>query len=136
MDNSHFEGLHALLASTFPKKCPCCGRLYPSVDAFFNETRDLAFGRPSLKSSQDDDGTPIVEVFRNCVCGSTLMDEFGCRRDDSASGHRRRSVFDELMALLISRNLGSDEARRLLLDAMHGDSEAFASLVKELNDRQ
>ncbi|MCK9987662.1 MAG: hypothetical protein AzoDbin1_04134, partial [Azoarcus sp.] len=42
------------------------------------------------------DGQVIVELFRNCVCGSTLMDCFRDRRDTSEAGLRRRARFGEL----------------------------------------
>jgi hypothetical protein len=80
----------------FPRKCNCCGREYLTEAEFLQQTNDLNCGRSSLKQAEDDEGQVIVEVYRNCVCGSTLMDEFQSRRDDSPEGQRKRQVYANL----------------------------------------
>ncbi|MCG7870564.1 MAG: hypothetical protein N0C81_01335 [Candidatus Thiodiazotropha lotti] len=57
---------------------------------------------------------PIVELYRNCSCGSTLMEFFSDRRDTSEIGLRRRHLFDELLAQLVEMGIASEEARNEL----------------------
>lgn len=77
----------------FPRKCNNCGQEYANEAEFLQQTQGLGHGRSPLKEAEDDDGEVIVEVFRNCVCGSTLMDEFKSRRDNSPEGQRRRQAW-------------------------------------------
>ena len=77
----------------FPRKCANCGRVYQTEAEFLEQTKGIKGGRSSLKEAEDDDGQVIVEVFRNCVCGSTMMDEFHSRRDNSPEGIKRREAY-------------------------------------------
>ena len=120
MKSEEFEGLKALLESAFPKTCRNCGHIYETADQFFAETLDMPSGRSSLKMAIEDDGSAIVEAFRNCRCGSTLMDEFACRRDNSESGMQRRTAFDRMLALLLARNLPETEARAEIVNFLRG----------------
>lgn len=95
LSNESLKGLKPF-PFTFPKKCNCCGRIYLTEAEFLQQTNDLNSGRSSLKQAEDDNGQVIVEVYRNCICGSTLMDEFQCRRDDSPEGQRKREVYASL----------------------------------------
>ncbi len=98
MDKS-LRGLKALPEAVFPKKCACCGRVYQTAEQFLEQTQGIKSGKSSLKQT-DDDGLVLVEVFRNCVCGSTLMDEFHSRRDESEEGRRRRAEYARLHGLV------------------------------------
>jgi len=91
------KGLKALPLK-FPRKCNNCGREYASEMDFLEQTKGSRAGRSSLKEGEDDDGQIIVEVYRNCVCGSTMMDEFHSRRDVSLEGIKRREEYDRLLA--------------------------------------
>ncbi|MFT6731877.1 MAG: hypothetical protein ACJAS9_000050 [Polaribacter sp.] len=79
---SLFDDHIALEHSSFPKKCKTCGKVYESVDEFTENTK-LINGNSGLKSSEGDDGETILELFRNCKCGSTLLDFFADRKDMS-----------------------------------------------------
>lgn len=68
--------LRELEALAFPKRCACCAREYATATEFIAATLALPSDCRGLKLSQDDDGNPIVELFRNCDCGSTLMESF------------------------------------------------------------
>ena len=130
-----FEGLKALSDSSFPKECATCGRVYRSPQDFVQQSDDIA-GRSGLKLGYDDDERPVVELFRNCVCGSTLMDFFSDRRDTSRSGLKRRQVFGKLLAHLESRGMDNKTARDELLKLMRGDaSEKIESLGIQLKAR-
>jgi hypothetical protein len=131
-----FEGLKALSDSAFPKKCANCGRSYQSPQDFITQSESIS-GRSGLKHSYDDDDRPLVELFRNCVCGSTLMDFFSDRRDASTSGLKRRQVFDKLLSHLETRGIDKETARHELLKLMRGDtSEMLESLGIKLKARR
>lgn len=116
-----FEGLQALADSSFPKKCSQCGKVFNTVDDFVGETEEVRSDTSGLKESWDDDDTPIVELFRNCSCGSTLMDFFTDRRDLSENGLKRREKFGEMMDMVVKAGMDADVARAELLKIMRGD---------------
>lgn len=131
-----FEGLKALSDNAFPKECATCGRVYRSPEDFVQQSEDIA-GRSGLKHGYDEDDRPVVELFRNCVCGSTLMDFFSDRRDASPRGLKRRRVFGKMLALLESRGMDSQTARQELLRLMRGDpSEKIESLGIQLKAKR
>lgn len=131
-----FEGLQALSDSAFPKKCGNCGRVYASPEDFFNHSRPIN-DRSGLKNSLDDEDTPIVELFRNCECGSTLMDFFEDRRDMSPKGLKRREVFGKMLTLLEKKGLPLEKARLELKGLMNGQhSEVLESMGVRLNSRR
>jgi hypothetical protein len=129
-DREFFADLRALAATTFPKRCRNCGREYASAAEFVAATEPLADGRSGLKQSRDDDGATIVELFRNCVCGSTLMDCFDNRRDGSPAGLKRRQRFDDLLRQLTGRGIDAGLARAELLKAMRGQPSQLLALIK------
>lgn len=125
-----FKGLKELTAAAFPKKCRNCGRVFLSAEQFFLETQDIKTSATCLKQSEDDDGAKIVDVFRNCPCGSTLMESFNNRRDLSAAGVETRRRFDELLLLLESKNIDKRTARAELIKVLHGEaSEVLSRLL-------
>lgn len=119
-----FEGLKALSASAFPKQCTVCGRTYATVEQFVQETESIQ-KKSGLKRSADDDDHTIVELFRNCPCGSTLMDAFSDRRDTSEAGLRRRGLFGKLMELLTQKGVEAGRARTELLKFIKGQPSAL-----------
>lgn len=126
IDMNLFADLQALANSAFPKRCNTCGRLFNTPEEFVRETESIR-GVSGFKSSNDDDGRPVVELFRNCPCGSTLMDAFRDRRDTSEAGLRRRAKFGELMERLVARGIPRDVARAELLKVLRGEgSEVLA----------
>jgi hypothetical protein len=116
-----YEGLTALAADTFPKRCGNCGRLYHSVEDFLRQTEAVRGNHSGLKASEDGGDRTVVELFRNCVCGSTLMDVFNDRRDQSEQGLRRRLRFEQLLDLLEARGIARDTARHELLRLLSGE---------------
>jgi len=129
-DSELFQGLRELSAGEFPKVCPNCGRVYQTLEDFLQQTRAIA-GKSGLKAALDDDERPIVELFRNCVCGSTLMDFCQSRRDESEAGHRRRENFERTMQLLVSRGMDGATAHAELLKLMRGQgSEPISRMLK------
>lgn len=129
-DQGLFAGLQELSAGAFPKICPNCGRTYENLAQFLALTVP-AGGRSGLKSGRDDDDKPIVELFRNCVCGSTLMDFCRSRRDESDDGRRRRATFNRMLDVLERRGLRRDVAHDELLKLTRGErSELIDSLLR------
>jgi hypothetical protein len=128
-DQELFANLRELAESSFPKRCRNCGRVYADAAEFAAATRPLDPARSGLKQSYDDEGMPIVELFRNCVCGSTLMDAFGDRRDTSTHGAARRRRFDALFGQLVARGVDPEVAHRELLSFMHGHGSELVRLI-------
>jgi len=123
-----FNDLVALEKSSFPKKCETCGITYECAEDFTKRTEHIN-GKTGLKSSEDDDGGTILECFRNCVCGSTLLDFFADRRDTSAKGEKRRKAFDKVLAHLIENEIEEQRAREELKYYLkHKKSELLESL--------
>ena len=129
MNDQDFAGLRALLESSFPKHCVNCGRIYNSAEQFLSETENMPNGRSSLKSAVEDDGSEVVEVFRNCVCGSTLMDEFSSRRDESEQGKKRRAEFDKILASLRHHKISDSIARTEILNFLKGRPNHLQELL-------
>ncbi|MEJ2394801.1 MAG: oxidoreductase [Candidatus Thiodiazotropha sp.] len=122
MEEKILNGLRELSKTTFPRKCTTCGRVYDSFEEFVSETRPLE-GRSGLQENigcPEEGDNPIVEIYRNCVCGSTLMEFALNRRDTSEHGLRRREIFNKLLNLLVERGLSGEDAKkelRLLLQS-------------------
>lgn len=122
-----FDGLKALAEAAFPKRCRGCGRTYDNAEQFLTETQALRNGVSGLKQSVDDDDTAIVEVYRNCSCGSTLMDFFNNRRDASEAGLHRRALFDKVIThLASSKDMTRAAARVYLLGVMRGKTDTHS----------
>ena len=115
-----FEGLRALAEAAFPRHCACCGRVFATADEFIGQTRALRQNVSGLKQSFDDDNVAIVEVYRNCLCGSTLMDFFSDRRDTSEACQQRRLLFERLLPLLMKKGMERAAARAYLLHVVRG----------------
>ncbi len=123
-----YQGLQELAESSFPKTCAVCGRCYLTLEDFISKTQPISRSS-GLKSAMEDDGTAIVELFRNCVCGSTLMDVCQDRRSGSERGLKRREKFEELLERLLERNIAEQDARNaLLLFVRNGDYTALEGL--------
>jgi hypothetical protein len=117
-----YKGLVALESDLFPKKCSNCGRIYKTSEEYIKETDPVCRGT-GLQSSDHHPrkGEAVVHLYRNCVCGSTMMTFFGDRRDKSEQGLRYRAMFDNLLQKLISRGIDKKIARAELLRVMHGE---------------
>ena len=133
-DQALFAGLQELAAGAFPKRCANCGRLYANLRQFLEETVPVAPQRSGLKASLDDDDRPVVELFRNCACGSTLMDFCRSRRDETADGQRRRETFARMLDQLVRRGMAAEAARAELLKVVHGGHSAVIGALMDARD--
>ncbi|OAI10217.1 oxidoreductase [Methylomonas lenta] len=129
--DEYFQGLSALFESSFPKKCSVCGKVYKNSDQFLSETQNMPNGRSSLKEAIEDNGTAIVEVFRNCACGSTLMDEFNSRRDNSSQGQKRRLQFDKLLNILQKQGITTEIGRREIINFINGQHSDIIDSIRK-----
>jgi hypothetical protein len=123
LDNTNselFNGLHELVASSFPKSCSNCGRLFVSAEQFLSETQDFDLSNSDLKESVSQDGFNLAEAFRKCPCGSTLVEEFGDRRVQTEKGKKRRKTFGRMLAILEKKGVDSNVAKSELIKATHG----------------
>ena len=129
-DDRLFKDLRSLAESAFPKNCANCGREYETAEDFLKQTQHIAPERSGLKSSIDDDGSTIVEAFRNCVCGSTLMDFFSDRRDVSQAGLARRKKFGDILDYLVEQGLEHAIARDELIKVVRGEQSEILKNFK------
>lgn len=127
--DNFFIGLKSIVESAFPKKCPMCEKIYNSEQDFINDTTDIN-NQTGLKQSYDDDEQPIVELYRNCSCGSTLMNFFGDRRGNDVTAEKRRIKFGELLDYLIDDGFEPTTARRELLKAIRGEKSEVLEKIK------
>ncbi len=126
-----YDGLKALLETTFPKTCASCGKRYHDLEAFLAGTQQVNGNMSGLKQSFDDEERTIVELFRNCSCGSTVMDLFGDRREPSEKGIKRRQRFKELLDYLTTSGLEYDTTLSELRKVVQGGKSAIIeALIK------
>lgn len=126
-----FKGLSALAATAFPKQCNTCGRRFETPDQFVRETQRVRPEITGLTSYEEDDGSHVIELFRNCPCGSTLMDAFNDRRDITEQGDKRRKQFGKVLdSLEQDHGIEKDEARQELLKAMKGELSELIEKVR------
>jgi hypothetical protein len=119
-DQSIYEGLLALLQNEFPKTCAKCGRVYPTLESFVDETLPVTNGT-GLMGYDTHAQFQQVAMLRNCSCGSTVA-TFCCdRRDCSENGLRRRAMFETLLHQLRSRGIDALTARGQLLAFLRGE---------------
>ena len=132
--HSLFARLRALEESAFPKTCANCGRKYRTHEEFLTATHPVRRDHTGLKQSYDDDGAVIVDVFRNCVCGSTLLESFHDRRDTSPAGQKRRARFAEMLSSLVAAGLSESVVRGELLLLMRGKPNRLVELIRSVKD--
>ena len=70
-----FAGFNALSDNACPKEYATCGCVYRSPEDVVQQSQDIN-GHSGLKHGYGEDDRPVVEWFRNCLCGYTLMDSF------------------------------------------------------------
>lgn len=122
--NDFYTSLKAMTETAFPKICSSCGRVYETSAEFVTNTQNLSH-KSGLKTSWDDNNQSILELYRNCSCGSTLMDFFSDRREASEKGSKRRALFEKLLGTLEKKGIPRDQGRIELLNLMRGKDSAL-----------
>ncbi len=120
-----YTGLETLTADAFPKTCPCCGRTFATAEDFLYRETSCVPLKSGLRAANGAQQQPVVELFRNCPCGSTLLATFRERRDRSPAGRRRRARFGRLLAILERAGIDRDSARRELLALLRGGRSPY-----------
>jgi hypothetical protein len=129
-DKVFFAGLRELAESAFPKRCANCGREYQNAAEYLTATQPIRADSSGLKQSQDDDGQAIVDLFRNCVCGSTLLESFRNRRNLNEDGIKSRLRFQDMVGKLVATGCPAETARAELLKLMRGQPNDLLNLAK------
>lgn len=127
-----YAELEAMVATCFPKKCANCGRVYKDIEEFLAKTEKTANSASSMLDSFDPEEKFIVDLNRNCECGSTLMVVFPERRDVSEKGRQLRNKFGESLEMLVSAGIPEQTAREELKRLLYGGkSSVIAEFLKE-----
>ncbi|MES2675017.1 MAG: oxidoreductase [Pseudomonadota bacterium] len=116
-----YANLKDITETTFPKTCSTCGTTYQNSADFLAKTLTVYGGKSGLKRALDDNDQPIIELYRNCSCGSTLMNFFSDRRDNSEKGNKRREVFARLLLQLEQKGVTRAEGRKEILKLLKGE---------------
>ena len=128
-----FDGLQAIANDQFPRSCQSCGRFYESPKQYI-EDAEPPENTSGLQASKDDHGQPILQLFRNCPCGSTLLEFFKERRDLSPPGQRRRDRFGELMKVMTNTGMEFEDAQKELLKFLDGkESQIIQDYIQSLS---
>ena len=127
-----FASLRALVEATFPKRCRNCGREYADPAAFIAGTAPIRPGQAGFKAVLDAERHPVLELFRICACGSTLLESFHDRRNESPEGMRRRARFGSLLDKLAASGVDRATARRELLQMINGEQNSLFELIRSL----
>jgi hypothetical protein len=117
-----YDGLQEIAQNQFPRHCGACGRTFRDADEFIRSTHALRNLKnehvSALQAAEDEHGQPAIQLYRNCPCGSTMLEFFQDRRDLSPAGQQRRKRFGELLEQMeqsgIDRALGRVELIRFL----------------------
>ena len=113
-----YAGLDAIWNTEFPKTCPRCGRVYASIQEYFDHTAPPVDSTGLMGLDSEEVPQPKVGLYRNCNCGSTLMAFCRDRRDLTESGARRRELFEQLLGQLMEAGIPREHARNQLLRAL------------------
>lgn len=125
-----YRGLRPKGTTAFPKKCRSCNRVFNTPEDFFADTAGASPEKSGLKQSFDDHDRVVIEAYRNCPCGSTLMDNFSDRRDASDAGQQRRERFDDMARFLIRSGLDANTAYAELLKVFRGGKSEILARIK------
>lgn len=129
-NDAWYEGLRPSGDDAFPKKCQNCSRIYETPDDFFQETANVREDETGLRQALEEGASVHVEAYRNCACGSTLMDCFTDRRDVSSAGQERRENFGRLLTFLTESGIDQKTAREELLKVVRGGKSKILANIK------
>jgi len=119
INHQFIQGLNQLAASSFPKSCSNCGRLFVSAEQFLSETEDLELINSKFKEYYN-----LPKALQKCPCGSEL-EEVIDRRVLSEKGHKRRDTFERMLAILEKKGIDRHIAKSELIRATHGRISEF-----------
>lgn len=123
-----YQGLQALVDAAFPKTCSKCGASYQNLEEFLRGTSST-LSSSGLKQVEKDRNKSVVELYRNCQCGTALMEFFCDRRDDSQTGVLVRAKFSQLLNLLQETGLSVATVRAELTQVLRGQPSEIFNLL-------
>lgn len=123
-----YQGLQALADAAFPKACSNCGATYQNLEEFLRGTHST-FSSSGLKQADMERNQPVVELYRTCHCGATMLEFFCDRRDDSESGALVRAKFAQLLDMLQETGLSLATVRAELTLLLHGEHSEIFNLL-------
>lgn len=123
-----YQGLQALVDAAFPKTCSSCGTCYQDLGAFLRGTYST-ISTSGLKQAEQSRSQPVVELYRTCRCGATMMEFFRDRRDDSESGVLVRAKFAQLLDMLSQTGLSLATVRSELTLLLRGEKSDIFDLL-------
>ena len=123
--------LRAFDVESFPKTCRTCGKVYPSASAFIADTQAAKTGS-AIKQSHDENGEVVIELFRDCQCGSTLMNPFYSRRGSSDLASKCREEFDHLIEHMTANGHTHASAGEELRHVITGGYADILSQLKKI----
>ncbi len=98
---------------------------FRSLEEFLQKTRHIQ-GTSGLTFFETRDIRLYVGLFRNCICGSTLLVPCKDRRGSSPEAVRRREAFGRALEMLKRRGWSEAAARRELLHFVEGKESGLA----------
>lgn len=116
------------VANTFPKACKSCGRVYRDAKAFIEQTLPASIAK-GIKPAHGNNGQEILEIFRNCHCGATLMSPFYSRRGSSGLASECRQQFDKLVTQMTLSGRTQEAAQGELRQVITG---GYADILEQL----
>ncbi len=125
-------GLRSVVDGDFPKTCRNCGRSYQTLEEFIRDTVSTSAGT-GLKQGFSDDEQAIVELFRHCQCGSTLMSPVHSRRGNSDLASECREQFDRLVAQMATSGRTHESAREDLRQVITGSYGDILAQLKKIS---
>jgi hypothetical protein len=123
-----YQGLQALADAAFPKACSNCGATYQNLEEFLRGTHST-FSSSGLKKADMERNQPVVELYRTCHCGATMLEFFCDRRDDSESGVQIRAKFAQLLDILQETGLSLATVRAELTLLLRGEHSEIFNLL-------
>jgi hypothetical protein len=124
-----YDGLQEIAHNQFPRHCGTCGRTFRDADEFIRSTHALRNlndeHMSALQAAEDERGRPAIQLYRNCPCGSTMLEFFQDRRDLSPAGQQRRQRFGELLEQMEQSGIDRTQGRVELIQFLRGEESAL-----------
>ncbi|MBL4852287.1 MAG: CbiX/SirB N-terminal domain-containing protein [Gammaproteobacteria bacterium] len=125
-------GLRSVADSDFPKTCRNCQRSYQTLSEFIRDTVSTT-PETGLKQGFNDEEQAIVELLRNCQCGSILMSPVHSRRGNSDLASECREQFDQLVAQMAATGRTHESAREDLRQVITGGYGDILEQLKKIS---
>ena len=125
-----YKGLQTLEELSFPKTCAKCGKVYVSLLDLVCQTVNL-MRYSGLIVADEEEKQPVIGLYRNCTCGTTLFVFCKNRRDVSEQGIQRRETFDQLLKMFKAAGLDLPIAREELLKIVRGEESELLRKYRE-----